>query len=63
MRLTIKDIDVFRFEDGSGEAVFGDVEHGSAELFGGGDVLGEGFFEEGEDGIEDGVEGLVEPGL
>ena len=56
-------IDVLRFEDWTREATFGDLEHGSTDLLGSGDVLGEGSFEEREDRIEDGVKGLVEPGL
>jgi len=56
----LEGVDVFRLEDGSREALSGDEEHCAAELFSGGDVLGEGGFEEREDGIEYGVEGLVE---
>ena len=56
----LESVDVGGFEDCLGEAVFGDFQHGAAELFGGGDGFGEGGFKEGEDGIEGGVEEFVE---
>src|ERR1700729_3602604 len=56
-------VDVFRLKDRSRVAVFGDLEHSAADLFGGGDVLRECEFEEREDWTENGVEGLVEASL
>src|SRR5580698_10338606 len=56
-------VDVFRFKDGSRVAVFGDMEHSAADLFCGGDILREYEFEERKDGIEKGVDGLVEASL
>src|SRR5580704_12465883 len=53
-------VDVFGLENGPRVAVVGDMEHGSAELLGGGDVLRKGGLQEGQNGIEQGVEGLVE---
>ena len=51
--------DVVGFEDGGGEAVAGDVQHGSAYLLGGDDVAGEESLEEGDEGAGDGVDDLV----
>jgi hypothetical protein len=52
--------DVGWFEEGFGEAALGDVEHGAADLLGGGDVARERGFYERKDGAEDVVEELVE---